>query len=86
MQVDFFLFFAIFTGSPQAFLFLIPLSTYQQLDFPGNGAFLLKSSKPAGSMILFDHVLFIELFKYICRQTDRLQTAHIVLLIGFHQF
>lgn len=85
MQVYFPRFFMIFAGYPQDFLFLIPLSTYQQMDFPGNGSFLPKSSRPAESMILFSHVLFIELLKYICCKTDGFQTAHIVLLIDLHQ-
>ena len=35
--------------------------------------------------LIFCNIRIIELLKYICRQTDRLQTAHIVLLIDFHQ-
>ena len=87
MQVYFFLFFdfSIFAGYPQAFLFLVPLSTYSQINCPTNGPVLLNSSQPARAMILSGNVLFIELFKYIRCQTDRLQTAHIVLLIDFHQ-
>ena len=61
------------------------LSTYQQMDFPGNGSFLPKSSRPAESMILFSHVLFIELLKYICCKTDGFQTAYIVFLIDLYQ-
>ena len=85
MQVDFSLFFAIFAGYPQAFLFLVPLSTYSQINCPGNEPVLLKSSRPAGAMILSGNVLFIELFKHICCKTDGFQTAYIVFLIDLYQ-
>ena len=85
MQVYFPRFFMIFAGYPQAFLFLVPLSTYSQINCPGNGPVLLKSSRPAGAMILSGNVLFIKLFKHICCKTDSFQTAHIVFLIDLYQ-